>query len=49
MNKKSKILITTFFLLIVASALAIYYRHIVLKNFEVIESTTEESISEESE
>ncbi len=42
MDKKSKILLYTFFLLILASTLIIYYKYLVLKDFEVIETETEE-------
>lgn len=38
MDKKSKILITVFFLLILISAAVTYYRYIVLKDFEVTET-----------
>ncbi len=38
MDKKSKILITIFFLLILISAAITYYRYIVIKDFEVIKT-----------
>ena len=36
MNKKSKILIKVFFLLVLASAITIYYKYIIIKDFEVV-------------
>jgi hypothetical protein len=41
MDKKSKTFIAIFFLLIIISAATIYYRYIVLKDFTVTETVTE--------
>lgn len=39
MDKKSKILIITLFILVAASAIISYYNYIVVKNYEVINAS----------
>ncbi len=41
MDKKSKILITTFFIFLFLSFVAIYYNDMILRDFEIIESSQE--------
>ncbi len=46
MDKKSKILITIFLLLVFISAAATYYRYMILKDFEVINVSSGELINQ---
>lgn len=45
MDKKSKILITIFLLLVFVSTTAAYYRYMILRDFEVINVLAEEPVN----